>query len=230
MLARGIALICYLVALAGAGAFGVFVLALGLDLETPRLTLAPAWAVDVGWLGLFALQHSGMARRGFERRWIPVTLERSVYAALSGLLLLALPFVWQPIPGGVIYRLPDAVVVVPLMAGVCLVLVNARHDHAGLFGLRQAWAIPATERLETGGPYRFVRHPLMACLLVFLWSQPAMTPTLLLLDGGLTLFVLLGVTLEERDLMQTFPHEYPAYRRRVPMLCPWRGTTPIEVP
>lgn len=230
MLARGIALVCYLVALAGTGAFGVFVLALDLGLEVPRLSLAPAWAVDLGWLGLFALQHSGMARRGFKRRWIPELLERSVYAALSGLLLLALPFVWQPMPGGVIYRLPDAVVVVPLIAGMCLALVNTRHDHAGLFGLRQAWSIPEAERLETGGAYRLVRHPLMTCLLVFLWTQPTMTPTLLVLDGGLTLFVLLGVTLEERDLMRTFPRDYPAYRRRVPMLFPWRGLNPIEVP
>ena len=136
MLARGIALICYLVALAGAGAFGVFVLAPALGLEMPyHLNLTPSWA------------------------------------------------------------------------------------------------IPAAERLETGGPYRVVRHPLMACLLVFLWTQPAMKPTLLLLDGGLTLFVLLGVTLEERDLMRTFPHDYPAYRRRVPMLIPWRGMSAVrEVP
>ena len=231
MPSRGISLICYLVALAGAGAFGAFVLALGIDPESAgrlRLDLGPAWAVDLGWLGLFGLQHSGMARRAFKRLWlgvIPETLERSTYVALSGLLLLALPFVWQPIPGAVMYRLPLAVVFVPLAAAAGLALVNARHDHAGLFGLRQAWSVPTPERLEVGGPYRLVRHPLMACLLIFLWTQPTMTPTLLLLAGGLTGYILLGVLLEERDLLRSFPHDYAAYRRRVPMLLPWRGVT-----
>jgi methanethiol S-methyltransferase len=234
MLSRGIALICYLIALAGAGAFAAFVLALGLDLEPAhrlRASLTPAWAVDLGWLCLFGLQHSGMARPAFKRlfvRVIPKTLERSAYAALSGLLLLALPIVWQPIPGAVIYCLPDAVVLVPLAAGAGLALINARHDHASLFGLRQAWSIPVADHLEVGGPYRFVRHPLMACLLVFLWGQPTMTPTLLLLNAGLTGTILLGVTLEERDLRRTFPQAYDDYRRRVPMLLPWRGMTSLK--
>ncbi len=234
MLSRGISLIQYLVALAGAGAFGLFVLALGLDPESAgrsRLGLGPAWAVDLGWLCLFGLQHSGMARRTSKRLWlriIPERLERSTYAATSGLLLLALPFVWQTIPGAVIYRLPLAVVVVPLAAGAGLALVNGTHDHAGLFGLRQAWSVSTPERLEFCGPYRLVRHPLMACLLVFLWTQPTMTPTLLLLSGGLTGYILLGILLEERDLRRTFPHEYAAYQRRVPMLLPWRGVTSMK--
>jgi protein-S-isoprenylcysteine O-methyltransferase Ste14 len=72
------------------------------------------------------------------------------------------------------------------------------------------------------GPYRFVRHPLMACLLVFLWAQPVMTPTLALLSGGLTVYILIGVLLEERDLLRRFHPDYAIYRRRVPALIPWR--------
>src|SRR4051812_42908128 len=94
MLPRTISLVCYFVALSGCGAFALFVLLLGLhldDLAVVRLPLKPAWAADNAWLVLFSVQHSGMARAAFKRFWLrvfPAKLERSIYAALSGLLLL----------------------------------------------------------------------------------------------------------------------------------------------
>jgi protein-S-isoprenylcysteine O-methyltransferase Ste14 len=102
-------------------------------------------------------------------------------------------------------------------------LVNLWYDHAGLFGLRQAWEeTPAEDRLLITGPYRFVRHPLMACFLVFLWGHAVMPPTLVLLAGGLTLYILVALRLEERDLLRRFGPAYAAYQRRVPALIPWR--------
>jgi protein-S-isoprenylcysteine O-methyltransferase Ste14 len=153
-------------------------------------------------------------------------LERSVYAAGSGLLVALVPLVWQPLPGEPLWRLPPAFVIVPLAAGLGLVLVNLGHDHAGLFGLRQAWRPgheEPPERLIVTGPYRWVRHPLMLCLLVFLWAQPVMRPEQALLAGGLSLYVVVGVALEERDLVRRFHPAYDEYRRRVPALLPWRG-------
>ena len=98
-----------------------------------------------------------------------------------------------------------------------------------MFGIRRVWEhgeAPATERLLVVGPYRFVRHPLMACLLAFLWPHPAMTPALALLAGGLSVYILLGVLLEERDLRRRFGPAYADYRRRVPMFVPWRWPAP----
>src|SRR5262249_20180457 len=94
-------------------------------------------------------------------------------------------------------------------------------------GLRQALGReePA-DRLLVRGPYRFIRHPLMTCLLVFLWAQPIMTPGLALLTGGLTGYIFLGTILEERDLMRRFPPGYSEYRRRVPAIIPWRRPAP----
>ncbi len=229
MIGRAFAIVCYLLALVGAGAFACFVLLLGDDVLPPRPFLIPwPWALvlNLAWLLLFALQHSGMAREVAKRSWlVPAHLARSVYAALSGLLLVALVLVWQPLPGPPLWSGPGWLVVVPFGAGIGLALINARHDHAELFGLRQAWAEdrPAPpERLVVIGPYRHLRHPLMACLLAFLWAQPVMSPTLALLAGGLTAYVLLGTVLEERDLLRRFHPEYAAYRRRVPALVPWR--------
>jgi protein-S-isoprenylcysteine O-methyltransferase Ste14 len=232
---KSVAVACYLLALAGAGAFVALVLLLGCEALLARSSEPPLnedWRrpllVDLGLLLLFGLQHSGMAREGWKRlssRLIPPSLERSTYAALSGLLLLLLALTWQPLPGPALWRGPLALVAVPLAAGAGLALLNARYDHAGLFGLRQAWAgdRPAPpERLLVGGPYRYVRHPLMVCLLVFLWAQPVLTPTLALLSGGLTAYIALGLVLEERDLLRRFHPDYAAYRRRVPALLPWR--------
>jgi protein-S-isoprenylcysteine O-methyltransferase Ste14 len=226
---HSIALLCYLLAMAGAIVFALFVLLVGTGLWSfaPWLSSGPAWVVDLVWLAVFGLQHSGMARQGFKRIWtrfVPVTLERSVYAALSGVVLLALPIIWQPLPGKPLWRLPLVVVIVPLLAGVGLALINARYDHAGLFGLRQAWGkVEEAEELIVTGPYRYVRHPLMASLLVFLWTHPIMKPELALLAAGLSVYILIGIVLEERDLQGRFASRYVAYRRRVPMLIPWRA-------
>ncbi len=190
--------------------------------------LAWPWAIDLAWLTAFGLQHSVMAREGFKRRWtrlVPPHLERSVYAAFSGLLLLGLSLTWQPVPGPEWWHGPSWLLALPLLAGLGLVLVNFRFDHAGLFGLRQAWSagVPEPpERLLIVGPYRFVRHPLMACLLAFLWAQPVMPTSLALLSGGLTAYIAVGVFFEERDLLRRFHPRYAAYRRRVPALLPWR--------
>jgi protein-S-isoprenylcysteine O-methyltransferase Ste14 len=223
------AVVCYLVALAGCAALGLRILALGagLPLEIPFFPEPWAWVVDLAWLLAFGLQHSVMARDAFKRRWTrlsPPHLERSVYAALSGLLLFGLSLTWQPIFGPEWWHGPLFLLALPVIAGAGLVLVNIRFDHAGLFGLRQAWSAqpPAPERLLIVGPYRYIRHPLMACLLAFLWLQPVMPPTLALLSGGLTLYIAVGVFFEERDLLRQFYPLYGAYRRRVPALIPWR--------
>jgi protein-S-isoprenylcysteine O-methyltransferase Ste14 len=230
--AKPVAVVCYLTALAGAAALAGLVLLLGLDLRPDFLSLPHPWLVDVGWLLLFGLQHSGMARAAWKRMWaglVPVRLERSVYAALSGLILLGMTLTWQPLPGDPWWRLPRGLVVLPLAAALALAWVNLRFDHLGLFGIRQAWEVgpaPAPERLLVVGPYRFVRHPLMACLLVFLWPHPVMPPALALLSGGLSAYIVLGVLLEERDLLRRFGPAYADYRRRVPMFLPWRRPAP----
>jgi protein-S-isoprenylcysteine O-methyltransferase Ste14 len=226
------AVVAYLVALAGAAALALRVGALGLGLfpTDPLPSPALAWAVDLAWLVAFGVQHSGMARRpvkDFLTRFVPARLERSCYAAASGLVLLGLALTWQPLGGPVLWAAPAWLVAVPAAAGLGLAAVNLRFDHAGLFGLRQAWeAAPTPDQLLVLGPYRYVRHPLMACLLVFLWAQPVMTPTLAVLAGGLTVIILVGVRLEERDLVRRFGAAYEEYRRRVPALLPWRRPAP----
>jgi methanethiol S-methyltransferase len=225
-----VASVCAVAGVGGQAVFTGFVLLLGLDL-LPERTALPApwpWAVDLSWLALFAVQHSGMARAGFKRAWarvVPPELERAIYVAFSGLLLVGISLTWQPIPGEPLWRLPPWVVGVSLAGILGTGAVLTQHDQLRFFGLRQTWepGVAPAESLRVAGPYRYVRHPLMTCTLLFLWGLPVMSPTLALLSGGLTAYILLALPLEERDLRRQFGAAYEAYRSRVPALIPWRA-------
>jgi protein-S-isoprenylcysteine O-methyltransferase Ste14 len=226
--AWAVAVVCCLIACAGQAAFSLLVVGLGLGWwpGTAMAGVGP-WIHNTGWLMLFAAQHSGMARQCSKRLWtrvVPVYLERSVYAAMSGVVLAGLAWEWQPLDGETWWELPPAVEAGALLGALGMAGMCWRFDGIGLLGVRQVWEQGrkfAPDQLHIVGPYRWVRHPLMSCILLFLWCHPVMTPTLALLSGGMTVCMLLGLVLEERDLLKRFGPAYRAYRNRVPLLLPW---------
>ncbi len=220
--------------------FTTFLYAVGFvgDLWVPKsidsAAQAPLWvalAVDSLLLGLFALQHSVMARPGFKRRLtrvIPPAAERSTYTLLSSLLLIALFHFWEPI-GGTVWSVQDplgqGLLYTLFFAGWGLVLVSTfLINHFDLFGLRQVWlqliGRPYTPlQFGTPGFYKWVRHPLYVGWFFAFWATPTMTAAHLLFALLTTGYILVAIRLEERDLLQAHP-EYGEYRRRVPMLIP----------
>lgn len=228
--ARLFAVAANLLGIAGMAALGAYVLFSGLG-HWPRDQQATGplpWVVNICWLSLFALQHSGMARRGFKdrlTRWVPGYLERSVYVAASGLVTLVQPLIWQPLPGDDIWQGPVWLIGISLAGAAGAAVCFLQIDRADFLGLRQVGigALPEqAEALRITGPYRWIRHPLMLGTLVFLWGLPTMPPELLLLDGGLTVYILLAIHLEEREMVRRFGAAYEAYRVKVPALIPWR--------
>jgi len=188
--------------------------------------------VNVLLLGLFALQHSVMARRGFKRWWtriVPRSLERSTYVLISSLLLLLLFWRWQPILD-VVWQVENRVGVVSLQAlfwlGWAVVLYSTfAIDHFDLFGLRQVWLrfrgieyVPVP--FEQPRLYKIVRHPLLLGFLIAFWSTPTMTQGHLLFSVATTGYMLVGIFLEERDLMASHGETYVLYRSEVRMLLP----------
>lgn len=194
---------------------------------------APAHAVviDVFLLALFAVQHSVMARPAFKRWWtriIPASCERSTYVLISSLLLILIFWQWRPIVT-TIWRVegwPAATLTAVFWMGWLIALASTfQIDHFELFGLRQVvdalrGAADRMQAFKTPLLYRLVRHPLMLGLLLAFWATPRMTAGHLLFAVMNTAYILVGVRLEERDLIVEFGASYELYRRRVPMLMP----------
>jgi len=193
--------------------------------------LGTALAIDLGLLGLFAIQHSVMARQWFKRAWtriVPAPAERSTYVLFSSLALSLLFLKWQPI-GGTVWNVSEGTGKLVLHAlyggGWLIVLVSTfLINHFDLFGLRQVWlylrGVPYTPlKFRTPGLYRVVRHPLYFGWMLVFWAAPTMTIAHLIFALATTAYILIAIQPEERDLSKMHP-EYQVYRMEVPMILP----------
>ncbi|RPI57426.1 MAG: isoprenylcysteine carboxylmethyltransferase family protein [Acidobacteria bacterium] len=227
LIAYSVFLVTYLYA---AGFVGNLLVPKSLD-SAPTASVATALLINVGLLGLFAVQHSVMARPWFKRvltTLVPQAAERSTYVLASSLALILLFWQWSPL-GGVVWDIQNpagrAVMYAAFAFGWLLVLVTTfLINHFDLFGLRQVWLYLIGReyrplRFATPGPYKVVRHPLYVGWLFAFWATPTMTVTHLLFALITTAYILFAIRLEERDLVDVHP-EYEDYRRRVPMIVP----------
>jgi methanethiol S-methyltransferase len=212
------------------GFIGNFVVAKSIDSEATE-PWPSALLVNMSLLALFAVQHSVMARPAFKRlitRFIPAELERSTYVLASSAALLLLFWQWRPL-GGVVWAVSTepgrTLLLLGMGFGWLLLLVSTfAINHFDLFGLNQVWhqllgRPQAKLSFVTPILYRIVRHPLYVGWLCAFWSTPMMTVTHLVFASVTTIYILVAVQLEERDLIREHP-EYAAYRKEVPMLIP----------
>jgi protein-S-isoprenylcysteine O-methyltransferase Ste14 len=191
--------------------------------------------VDTLLVALFAIQHSVMARPGFKRWWtrvVPPSVERSTYVLFASFALLLLYWQWQPIPAPVwTVQYPAAAAVLEgifWLGWVVLVASTFLIDHFELFGLSQVFARlfgkrPSDSKFRTPLLYRRVRHPIYLGVLIAVWATPAMTVGHLLFAVVLTGYILIGIQLEEHDLIQQFGDQYRRYRQHASMLFPLPG-------
>lgn len=197
----------------------------------PETGLMHAILIDAVLLCVFAVPHSVMARPAFKRRWtriVPASCERSTYVLISSLLLVLIFWQWRPIVATVwrVEGWPAAMLTAGFWMGWLIALVSTfQIDHFELFGLRQVvdalrGAGKRMQAFKTPLLYRLVRHPLMLGLLLAFWATPHMTTGHLLFVVMTTGYILVGVRLEERDLVEEFGTTYEQYRRHVPMLMP----------
>jgi methanethiol S-methyltransferase len=225
---------CYVVSLAcfayAAGFMANFGVPKSLD-SAPLVPFTQALAINLALLGLFAIQHSIMARPWFKAAWtriVPSTVERSTYMLFSCAALFLLFWKWQPM-GGVIWNVQSASGRLALNASyaagwIIVLAATFLINHFDLFGLRQITlnlvGRPYTPlKFRTPFFYRFVRHPLYFGWLLVFWSAPVMTSAHLVFALATTTYILVAIQFEERDLVRVHS-EYAEYRRRVPMLLP----------
>jgi len=190
--------------------------------------------IDLVLMSVFALQHSIMARRQFKRWWtrfVPASVERTTYVLLASLALALLLWQWRPIPA-VVWHVANPNVATAITAlsflGWLIVLTSTfLINHFELFGLHQVAnnlggrPMPAP-RFREPLYYRFVRHPIYLGFIIAFWAAPTMTAGHLLFAAVTTAYILVGIQLEERDLIDVFGDQYRAYKSRVSMLVPWR--------
>jgi protein-S-isoprenylcysteine O-methyltransferase Ste14 len=195
--------------------------------------LIPSLAIDALLLGVFAVQHSVMARPAFKAAWtkiVPPVIERSTYVLIASLLLALLCWQWRPMPS-VIWAAPAGAISTAIMAvslaGWLIVLSSTfLINHFDLFGLRQVWAYASGKEIPPAGfvtPlfYRVVRHPLYLGFIIAFWAAPTMTLGRLVFAVATTGYILIGIHLEERDMVAVFGDTYRAYQKRVSMILPW---------
>ena len=198
----------------------------------PDSPLAIAVAIDVALIALFGLQHSIMARQGFKRWWtrfVPWAVERSVYVLMASLALIILMSLWRPIDT-IVWNVGDPLVsdliwVVFWLGWGMVLLSTFLINHFELFGLQQAWFHARgreASRPEFRQPlfYRWIRHPLYLGFFMAFWAAPEMTAGHLLLAGGMSVFMLIAIQYEEKDLVALFGRDYEDYRQRAGMLLP----------
>lgn len=201
-------------------------------LEASTLT---AVLVDLGLIALFGIQHSVMARPAFKEVWtrtVPPAIERSTYCLFSALALGVLYAFWHPIPAPV-WQVADPSLRLAIWAlfltGFAIVFVSTwLISHFELFGLAQAWSSIRNRPLPpkpfmTPLFYKAVRHPIYLGFFIAMWATPDMTMGHLLFAASMTVYLLIGIRYEERDLEGHFGGTYVEYQARVGMILPGIG-------
>jgi methanethiol S-methyltransferase len=215
------------------GFVGNWVVPKGIDGGPSAASTGAAVAIDLLLLGLFAVQHTIMARLAFKEvwtRWVPPHIERTTYVLLSTAILAVTAWQWRPLPEPV-WRVESPLAVGVLTAaslgGWGIVLVSTfLTDHFELFGVRQTLSYALGISLEHPRfrerlLYRWVRHPLMLGFLIAFWATPTMSQGHLLFAAVTTVYVVFAIQIEERTLVQLHGEQYRSYQRRVPMLLPF---------
>jgi len=208
-----------------------------IDHGGPRAGTAVAVTIDALLLGIFAVQHSLMARPAFKRRWttlVPAHVERSTYVLVASAALALAFWQWRPIPT-VVWDVSSPAARVLLwtlfaLGWVWVLAMTFAIDHLDMFGLRQvarhlrgladrppSFALPL--------PHRLVRHPMMLGFVVAFLATPTMTVGHLLFAALGCGYILVGVRLEEHDLTEELP-EYAAYAAATPRFVPGLGRRP----
>ncbi|HEY1562644.1 MAG TPA: NnrU family protein [Caulobacteraceae bacterium] len=195
--------------------------------------LAAAVVIDLLVLGVFAIQHSVMARPAFKRAWtrlVPKPVERSTYVLFATAALILIMWAWRPIPTVVWSAgqgsMATALTVLSLLGWGMVLISTFLINHFELFGLRQVWAYVSGSEIPTPTfrePvfYKIVRHPIYLGFIIAFWAAPTMTVGHMIFAVATTLYILIGIWFEERDLVGYFGDSYVEYRRRVTMLIPF---------
>ena len=227
-------LICYIIGLGTVAYYADFFIGAFIikSINTgPASSLGTALAVNSFLLLLFTLQHTIMARPSVKermRKYIPFAIERSTYILASSILLLMTCIFWIPIPDPV-FNVKDTFLE-PLFwslyaLGWTITLFSTfLIDHFDLFGLKQAWFYGNGRkfryRFVTPFLYKLVRHPIYLGWFMVHWFTPYLSVGQFFMAGFYTIYILVAIKYEEKDLIKAFGEKYLEYKATTPKLIP----------
>lgn len=228
-------IICYFIFFAtflySIGFVGNFVVPKSMDTGV-EVSLGMALLINILLLGVFAVQHSVMARQGFKKKWakiIPPAIERNTYVLLSSLALLLIFWQWRPMDGVILdisnTGLGSVLIGISLIGWTIVLVSTFWLNHFELLGLSQAYSNLTGRKIQsskfkTPGFYKYVRHPIYLGFTVAFWAAPVMTTAHLLFAIGTLGHTLVGILFEEKDLVTMYGDEYKKYITKVSMLVP----------
>lgn len=199
-------------------------------------TFMQAFLVNAILLGIFAIQHSVMARPAFKKWWTSIispVIERSTYVLLSSLVLLLIYWQWQPMTS-VVWQVENKTASL-ILTGIyffgwlVVFLSTFMINHFDLFGLKQVFENLGNKQSQQAGLklnffYKIVRHPIMLGFIIAFWATPFMTLGHLIFSIITTLYILIAIKFfEEKDLLKSHGKEYEEYQKKVPMIIPFIG-------
>lgn len=188
--------------------------------------------IDLGLIALFGIQHSVMARQGFKQKLVkivPPAAERATYMLSTGIVTAIALYFWQPLPG-TLWNIENTYVQITLWSFYALgwsylFIATFVTNHFELMGLRQVFLyfqnkphnnLPFTRKFM----YRYSRHPMMLGFLIGMWAVPVMSATHFALALLFTVYIAVGVFLEERDLIKKFGETYKKYKQEIATFVP----------
>ncbi len=197
------------------------------------LSLNQALLFDAGLSLLFFLQHSIIVRRSVKDRLsniIPEEFYSAFYSNTSAAALIIMAVFWQAVPqtiasaDGVYYWLLRALFILCAAGFYWGVTSLDSFDPYGVKNIKRLLykkeqkSMPMTVK----GAYRWMRHPLYFFMILMIWSYPELTMDRLIFNVLWTVWIIIGTIMEERDLVSCFGDQYRNYRKKIPMIIPYR--------
>lgn len=193
--------------------------------DNSHVAVWPISVVGLQWLGLFGywlVSAIGVKRpvRGKEF-WRSLLLSRLILVAVIVAAVKA-PQPWHDLLHAPIVR-PN---LSNQLAGLALCTAGLSFAVWARFQLGRNWGMPMDvhedAELVTAGPYHLVRHPIYSGMLLGLfgsWLAGGMGFPLIFIAIGA--YFIYAASQEEKQMVQHFPNDYPAYRKRTKMVIPF---------